>query len=70
MGHEAPLEASASNEAHAVEAFPQGVEALRGILAHEGEGGDKEGPFVIRDIGRVRSAGHRIHTRNGTTPHP
>jgi hypothetical protein len=70
MGHVAPLEPGAGDEAQPVEQLAQGMMALRGILAHQREVGREKGPLRVRDIGWVGGAGWRIHADDGTPPRP
>jgi len=50
MGQVAPLKAGAGNEPESLEELTQGMVAVGGILAHEGEVRCPEGPFLIRHV--------------------
>ena len=68
VGHIAPLESGAGNEAQSIEELAQGMNALRGILAHEGEVGGQKSPFLIGNIGVVGGTGRGVHS--AMLPHP
>lgn len=57
--------AGAHDPANRVEDSPQIMLALRGILAHQGEVGRHEAPFLIGHISRIRFAGSGVHPSDG-----